>query len=372
MKINNLTRYIIAAITILIIGLIVWWFADIVAYMVIAWVLSLLGGPFMNLFRRIKIGRFRIGPNIAAVMTLISFLLIISLIVSLFVPLVLQQARNLADVDAAALVEGLEGFWQPINETLVERGLIEPGNESISEYIRTRLVVNFSPNQVTDIFSAVIGFTGNLFIAVFSIIFITFFFLKEDGLFMRMLLILVPNHYQSEVTNVIERIVKLLTRYFGGILFQITIITVFVSTLLGILNIQNALLIAFFAAVINVIPYIGPTIGAIFGIFIAVSSNLDADFTTVIVPMVTKVVIVFALMQALDNFILQPFIFSNSVMAHPLEIFIVIMVGAKLGGILGMVLAIPVYTILRVIGSVFLSEFKIVQKLTEGIDELRS
>jgi len=190
MKINNLIRYIIAAVTILIIGLIVWWFADIVAYMVIAWVLSLLGGPFMKLFRRIKIGRFRVGPNIAAVMTLISFFLIISLIVSLFVPLVLQQARNLADVDAAALVEGLEGFWQPINEK-------------------------------------------------------PFFFLKEDGLFMRMMLILAPNRYQSEVTNVIERIVKLLTRYFGGILFQITIITIFVSTLLGILNIQNALFLGF-------------------------------------------------------------------------------------------------------------------------------
>jgi len=368
MKINNMTRYIIAALTILIIGLIVWWFADIVAYMVIAWILSLLGGPFMRLFQRIRIGRFRVGGNVAAVMTLLSFALIISIIVSLFVPLVLQQARNLADVDAAALAQGLEGFWQPINKTLVERGLIEPSNESISEYIRTRLVSNFSPTQVTDIFSAIIGFTGNLFIAVFSIIFITFFFLKEDGLFMRMLLILTPNEYQSQVTNVIERIVKLLTRYFGGILFQITIITVFVSTLLGVLQIENAVLIAFFAAIINVIPYVGPSIGAIFGVFIAVSSNLDAEFSTVIVPMVTKVAIVFALMQMLDNFILQPFIFSNSVMAHPLEIFIIILVGAKLGGILGMVLAIPVYTILRVIGSVFLSEFKIVQKLTEGIN----
>jgi len=370
MKINNLARYIIAVVTILIIGLIMWYFADIVAYLIIAWVLSLLGGPFMRLFRRIRIGRFQVGPNIAAVLTLISFFLIIGVIFSLFVPLILQQARNLADVDATALSQGLEGFFANINQALTERGLIESSDESISEYIRTRLVSNFSPNRVTDIFSAIIGFTGNLFIAVFSIIFITFFFLKEDGLFMRLILVLAPNKYQSEVNNVIDRIVKLLTRYFGGILFQITIITLFVSVLLGLLGIQNALLIGFFAAVINVIPYLGPMIGGLFGIFIAISSNLDADFATVIVPMVTKVVVVFAMMQMLDNFILQPFIFSNSVMAHPLEIFIIILVGAKLGGILGMVLAIPVYTILRVIGSVFLSEFKVVQKLTEGMDEV--
>ena len=73
-------------------------------------------------------------------------------------------------------------------------------------------------------------------------------------------------------------------------------------------------------------------------------------------------------MQLLDNFILQPQIFSASVKAHPLEIFICVLVGAKIGGILGMVLAIPVYTVLRVIAKVFLSEFKIVQKITGGMD----
>ncbi len=367
---NNITRYAIAIISILIVGLIIWYFSDIVMYLVIAWVLSLLGGPLMRLFRRIRIGRFQAGSNIAAILTLMSFLLVIALIVSMFVPLVVQQARNIAGVDASAISASLEGFFADINARLVERGLVEPSNESISEYMRNKLVGTFSPSHITDIFGAVIGFTGNLFITLFSVLFITFFFLKEDGLFMRIILILAPNRYQSETTNVIERSIKLLTRYFGGILLQITVITIFLSTLLGLLSIPNAILIAFFAAVINVIPYLGPAIGGIFGIFIVISSNLDAEFATVIIPMITKVVIVFALMQLLDNFILQPFIFSNSVMAHPLEIFIVILVGAKLGGIVGMVLAIPVYTILRVIGSVFLSEFKVVQKLTEGMDEV--
>ena len=66
----------------------------------------------------------------------------------------------------------------------------------------------------------------------------------------------------------------------------------------------------------------------------------------------------------LDNFILQPFIFSNSVRAHPLEIFIVILMGATVNGVLGMVLAIPTYTVLRVLASVFFSEFKIVKSIT--------
>jgi predicted PurR-regulated permease PerM len=156
----------------------------------------------------------------------------------------------------------------------------------------------------------------------------------------------------------------MLTRYFGGILIQMTIITAFVSVLLGLFGIQNALLIGFFAALINVIPYVGPLIGATFGLIITISSNLDLEFYTQMLPMLVKVVAVFGAMQLLDNFMLQPWIFSNSVLAHPLEIFIVILMGAQLNGIGGMVLAIPVYTVLRVIAGVFLSKFKIVQKMT--------
>ena len=118
------------------------------------------------------------------------------------------------------------------------------------------------------------------------------------------------------------------------------------------------------------IPYVGPSIGAIVGMIITVSSNLDVDFYTTLMPMLLKVMIVFACMQAIDNFILQPVIYSNSVKAHPLEIFLVILIAAKLGGIIGMILAIPSYTVMRVIAKEFLNQFKIVQKMTESLDNI--
>ena len=71
--------------------------------------------------------------------------------------------------------------------------------------------------------------------------------------------------------------------------------------------------------------------------------------------------------QMLDNFLLQPNIFSKSVKAHPLEIFIVVLMGAKIGGVAGMVLAIPAYTVLRVLLKVFFSEFEVVKRLTSSI-----
>lgn len=176
---------------------------------------------------------------------------------------------------------------------------------------------------------------------------------------------LVPNEYEQKVRESVAQITTMLSRYFGGITLQVFIITVFVSVALSLLGVKNALLIGFFAALINVIPYLGPVIGASFAIFITISSNLDLDFYTEMLPLILKVAGVFATMQLTDNFILQPYIFSNSVLAHPLEIFLVIMVGAKIGGVVGMILAIPGYTVIRVIASVFLSEFKIVQQVTD-------
>ena len=152
-------------------------------------------------------------------------------------------------------------------------------------------------------------------------------------------------------------------------LLQICLITLYITTALSFFGVQNALLFAFFAAIINVIPYIGPIIGAVFALLVTISSNLDVDFYTVTLPMMIRVVAVFASMQLLDGFVLQPYIFSNSVKAHPLEIFLVVVVGAKLGGVIGMVIAIPIYTILRVVAAVFLQEFKLVQKLTSSINE---
>jgi predicted PurR-regulated permease PerM len=75
-------------------------------------------------------------------------------------------------------------------------------------------------------------------------------------------------------------------------------------------------------------------------------------------------------MQLLDNLLLIPFIFSNSVLAHPLEIFLVILMGSQLYGIIGMVLAIPTYTVIRVIAKEFLNKFKLVQKLTGKMKEV--
>ncbi len=366
---NKTNRNILILIGVLIFCLIVYYFSDIFSWIVISWVLSLVGQPLMGFLQKLKIGKFRLGPNVSAIITLFSFFFILFAFFALFAPLVFHQAQNLANVDYSAIAKSLEVPIGEFTKQLADLGLISASDNSITQDLKENLFSKFSPSQLTGFLGTVIGATSNLVISFFSIVFITFFFLKDQGLFMQALLVVTPNEYEEEIKNIVKDSIRLLTRYFGGIVIQVTIITIYLSVVLGIVGVPSALLIAFFAALINVIPYVGPMIGGTFGIFIAISSNLDADFYSVMLPMILKLVAVFASMQMLDNFLVQPYIFSNSVMAHPLEIFIIILVGAKLGGVPGMVLAIPVYTIVRVVASVFLSEFKVVKKLTEGIKE---
>ncbi|MEM1219506.1 MAG: AI-2E family transporter [Bacteroidota bacterium] len=349
-----------------------YFFSQIVLWVIISWILAMIGQPLMRFFQKyIRFGKkFRAGPNLSAMLTLLTYFVVLGALVMLFVPLIIQQINNLSEIDYPALATTLEEPILQINQQLIEWGFIDETRPP-EEQLRDALPVNswFQINKLGDLFSGILSTAGNLVITLFTLVFITFFFLREDGLLVGFLTALVPNQYEEQVRNAIDSISHMLTRYFGGILVQITVITLFVWIGLSIFGIKNALVIGFFAALINVIPYVGPIIGAAFGLFITISSNLDLSFYAELFPMLLQVVSVFAAMQMLDNFILQPWIFSTSVKAHPLEIFLVVLMGAQVNGIVGMVAAIPTYTVLRVIAAVFLSEFKIVQHMTEGMTD---
>lgn len=423
MPFSSFQRYLVALVPIAVFALVAYYFSDIVTYIILAWVLSMIGAPVNGMFKKY------LGRNIAAALTLLSFTLLLSVLLWLFIPPILTQARNFANIDYNQLIVSLE---EPVNDWrkwLVDKGLMTeaptsapsdsvrqlnikqnhlavvevdsilksrgdststgitlifnihdhstsstepPGKEvqvgnSFFDQVKLNLLNFFDPAKIPQLFTSIVGFFGNLLIAILSIFFISFFFIREQGLFSQIVKALVPNEHEDHSVRAIEESSDLLIRYFVGVAFQITIITIFISGVLTLLDFKNALLIGFFAAIMNVIPYIGPILGAAFAVIIAVSSNMGAPFYSELLPKIVKLTAVFAAMQLMDNFILQPNIFSKSVKAHPLEIFIVVLVGAKLGGILGMVVAIPIYTILRVIGKVFLSEFKIVQRITSNL-----
>ncbi|MBK9631777.1 MAG: AI-2E family transporter [Saprospiraceae bacterium] len=359
-------KYLISLIILVFVGLLLSYFSEIFSYVLISWVISMIGEPGLNFFlKKTKIDRYSWGKPFAAFLTLVVLFSMIGILLSYFIPILISQGVVLSKVDFESISLALQQPIDMVNAWLRSMGL-EPG-PSASDQLQKFLGDYFDPSRISSFFGDVLSKAGSLLIALFSIIFISFFFLKEKGLFSRMILAAVSTGSEPKVQAVINDISQLLSKYFGGLAIQMSILMMLIGSLLGLLGISNALLIAFFYGIVNIIPYLGPLIGAVFGCLLTISSNLELDFFQETIPLLVQVLMVFAVVKIVDDFVLQPYIFSRRMQAHPLEIFLVIMIGARMEGIIGMVLAIPVYTILRVIAKVFLSEIKLVRKITEDL-----
>lgn len=363
MKISN--RALTLIISLLMMGSLLYFFTDIVAYVCIAWVLSMIGQPLMRFYRKhLKIWKFQAGPATCAVLTLLTYFLVIGLLEWMFLPPIFEQINNLAHVDYGAIASTLEEPMRSLQDKLEMYGFLNPG-DSLEHQLRVTFSDWFEPRSIGRYFSNMFAAMGGIGVGIASVLFITFFFLQEQGMFVNFLAALMPKQYEDQVRHAISDIANMLSRYFRGLLLQMLVFTTVVTIGLSLFGVKNALLIGFFAGLLNVIPYLGPIIGAAFGVIFTISANLDSDFYGYLLPLIIKVVAVFIGAQMLDNYVSQPMIFSTSVMAHPLEIFLVVLMGAKINGVLGMVLAIPAYTVLRAVARAFLSEFNIVQHLTE-------
>lgn len=345
----------------------VWYFAAIVSYVMIAWVISLLGQPVMNfLLRHGRVGRFKITHAPAALITILFFYGILVVLGWTFIPTIVSQAKYLSAIDYNAIGEKWRGPFANLDAQLRQLGLLE-WNESIVTFVQGALVNFFQPARVGDMLGSALSALGNLVAALFAVTFILFFFLKEGRLFFSMVNVLAPEKLAPKISHAIDDSSRALTRYFGGLLAQMAVFTTVLFLTLSFLGINNALLIAFVGGLFNVVPYIGPLLGGLFGAFITLSAHIEQDFSA-LWPLLVKVLAAFGLTQLIDNVLSQPIIFSKSVRAHPVEIFLVTLMAAKLGGIVGMILGIPVYTVMRVVARIFFSEFRVVQQLTMRMD----
>ncbi len=344
-----------------------YYFANLVSFILASWLLSMLGQPIMRFFLdRLRLRRFALGTSLSAILTILLYILIIVLIGVMFIPIIIEQGSHLANLDYNMIGTSLQPPITYINEKLQSLGLMS-SEQTVLDQMTEIVKKWFRPERVSTIFSSILQIGSNLMLAIGSIIFITFFFLQESGLFQEYLVAMVPKKHEQKISHILHDSSTLLRSYFGGILLQTTIFCLLSYIALSFLGVRNALLIGFFGGIMNVIPYVGPIIAMAFAAFLTITSYVGQDFTHQILPLVVKSIGGIFLAQLIDNWLVQPILFSKTVKAHPLEIFIVILASAKMGGITGMVLAIPGYTVLRVIARAFLSEYKIVQKITEDM-----
>ncbi len=362
MKSNTITNGILKAIAILVgIALVLYFLYSIrsvLVYITIAAVISLIARPIIRFLRR----RLKFKNGFAVFIAMLIIFGTLFGIMAMFIPLIAEQGQNLSLLNLNELQGNLEALFGQVNEYFHRKDI-----DLFKTLTEMDLGSQFSFGAIPNLLNGLLGALGSFGIGLFSVIFISFFFMKDSALLHQGIMTFVKDDNEYRATQSFNKIKDLLSRYFLGLLLQILVLFILYTIVLLIFGIKNALVIAFLCALLNLIPYVGPLIGGVIILVLSMSSNLGLDFQTVILPTTIKVMIGYTIAQLIDNFISQPFIFSTSVKSHPLEIFLIIIIAGLLFGVAGMIVAIPVYTALKVIAKEFLPDLKIVQKLTKDL-----
>ena len=330
-------------------GWLIWVFSSIFVYLVISIILSTILRPLTNYLSNQQFFNIRMPRVLAVFISFFSLILLLSAFVTLFLPLISDQIDIFSNIDLERVITRIEAPLEALETFLLKYQLGEFEKGDMANNIMEGVKNIFKEVEVASIVENIISLTGNVFVGLMAVTFITFFLLYEKGILRKHIINLIPNEYFEVSIAGLYKIEKLLSNYLIGLLLQMTAIFSIAFTGLSIFGINYAASIALFAAVINLIPYLGPILGAAFGILVGLSTSGGQIFVgNQFIFMVIEIASVFAIVQLTDNVVLQPLIFSKSVKAHPLEIFIIIFAGATLAGIVGMIAAIPVYTIIRV------------------------
>ena len=344
----------------------VWYFSAIVTYILVAAVLAVIGRPLVRHIERLHVGRFRVPRGVAALLTLFVIWVVAAVCASLFVPLIFDKLNELGRLNFAHVLQSIEEPMVRLQECFSHFFALPHEDVLLNDAIEKALGEWINLESLHTFFSSIVSITVSAVVAFFSISFITFFFLKEDGLFYAMVTGLFPERYSENITRALDSITYLLSRYFRGILTESLLLMTAVTIVMSAFGMRfsDAAFIGLLMGVMNVVPYAGPLIGACLSLFVGLVSPIEGMTVGQ-----TALVIIGSLLclKGLDDFVLQPTLYSERVKAHPLEIFLVILIAGSAAGIVGMLLAIPAYTVLRVFAKEFFSQFSLVRKLTEKI-----
>jgi len=340
-------------------------FAPIVAYILISAIIGAAGRPLMKLLAKVKIAKKSLSSGFRAAIVLLVFISVISLLATILAPSIISQMSAVREIDLDEVSMQLDNKLNPVKHVLRERQMVEV-NHDFRDNIQENVMKLLEGINLKLMFTNIIGVTGSIFMSLFAILFMSFFFIKEDELFLWILLLFVSDRNQNHISNIMKKVRKTLNRYFFGLLIEVSSMMVLLSVGGLIIGLENAILIGFLGGLLNVIPYLGPLIGAFIGAVLVLITNIGLGVDAAML-MAGQILIVFAFANMLDNFVLQPLIYSNSVQMHPMAIFIIIFAGGMLGGPLGMILAIPVMTVLRIVVGEFFGDDRMVKKLTRGV-----
>lgn len=367
---DKLAKYILAAAGLAIILALCWLFRSILAYILIAVVVSLIAKPLMVFLQKIRI-KGKKAPD--WLLAAFSIVIVLGVLVSFITSVIPILSGIVKEISVANIETAAKGIAAPLAEINIFLRNMFPqlGEEFRLEVtILNELQNVFSVSMFSSVLGSAASILTSLAIGLFSVVFIGFFFIKDDGLFTEIVCALVPDRHEKTTEKAISDIGHLLSRYFIGVIVEI--IGVALVNFLGLyfvarLGFHASIGIAVMTGILNVIPYVGPFIGialgTVLGLLLKYTSmtpiGLDVNFWVFTAILIA----ILYFTQLVDNFLYQPLIYSTSIKAKPLEIFIVLLIVGTIGGPLAMIVAIPCYTVVRVIAFRFFGHIKAIRRL---------
>ena len=367
---EKLAKYIlIAAGAAIILGL-CWFFRDIIAYILAAVVVSLIAKPLVKAMKKVSIKGKHAPDWLLAALALILVLACFLTFAYIVVPIAGGIIKNISLGNIETSVKSIAGPLADLNTFLTQTfpRLGEDFRIEVAVVQEMQHMVNLS--QFSSLIGSAASFFTSLAIGLFSVVFISFFFIKDDGLFTEIVCALVPDKHEETTEKALSDIGHLLSRYFIGVLLEVigvALINFLGLSLIARLGVNAALGIAVITGILNVIPYVGPLIGVvtgtILGLIIKYSSLVPLGLDVGFLAFTAILIAILFFTQLVDNFVYQPLIYSTSIKAKPLEIFIVLLMVGYIGGPLAMIIAIPSYTVVRVIAFRFFGHIKAIKRL---------
>ena len=346
---DNSKSIIALIIGLAIIAFLGWFFSDILIFIFIAFVLSQLGSPRVHALTKIHIGKWQFPTSLAAAITLIIIILIIGALFYLLIPALVNEFKFLTTLDIASMGDSVEKWLNQFDKPLRKLGILTR-RQHLSDFVLPEWADIMQRINMTNIMSGTASVIKTLFVAIFSILFITFFSLKDHKIIFKMVRSWLPNKYHENFDNIVGATGKQISAYFRGVMLEMFIVGFLEFLVCFIFGVPNALLIGAIGGLLNIIPYVGTLIALLLSEIIGITALMPIDpEVSLIWANVIKIAAAFGVAKLVDDFILQPYIYGRQTHSHPLEIFIVILAAGYLGGVIAMIFAVPAYTLLRII-----------------------
>lgn len=316
------------------------------APILIAGFLFYLLNPLVNLLMKIKVKNHQVSRTFAVA---IVFLLLIAIIVSalsFLIPNILNQVEQLIQ----NMPEYIRSFQHFLTKVLQQKNLppwivdltkdvdINAYTKEIEESL-SGFAKNFMMS-ITSSIGSIIGMVTSVTVTIVTVPFMLFYMLKDGHKLVPTVTGVFSEKQANRIGELLEKMSETISKYISGQAIECLFVGTCTAIGYGIVGVPFALLIGIFAGITNMIPYIGPYIGLLPALILAMSNSVRQTILVVIVCVVV---------QQIDGNLIYPNVIGKSLDIHPLTIIIILLVAGNLAGLLGMLLAVPVYAVIKVI-----------------------